>query len=271
MEEIVSFGKYKGQPLSVMLADKKYMEWLQTKDWFNEKFGKKYTVIQDVVHRDQPTPQHNRLQSQFVKTEYVGKFLSFVFRNRIEEFEELNILTKARQICDEVDKTIQIDDNTIRVTPGFDIIIPKLKLDTPCVKMFEPKWGSDVFLHSSTIGYDTTDLSYSSDAPQKYKKIVEAFWRSRIDIQTAVQVEIKPDFGDDYPCYIRQINKCRDVFRDINKMGQYVKNPIWVVLYERYTSVIDIEEVKMLLRNEGIYLIKNEDVLNAEIKVRIVN
>jgi len=34
----VSFGKYKGQPMSVLMNDKSYLKWCQQQSWFQEKF-----------------------------------------------------------------------------------------------------------------------------------------------------------------------------------------------------------------------------------------
>lgn len=39
-DKIVSFGKYKGQPLSALINDKSYFKWCQQQSWFQEKFPK---------------------------------------------------------------------------------------------------------------------------------------------------------------------------------------------------------------------------------------
>jgi len=35
--DVVPFGKYRGQPLAVMMADQQYCEWLASQGWFAEK------------------------------------------------------------------------------------------------------------------------------------------------------------------------------------------------------------------------------------------
>lgn len=34
----VTFGKYRGQPLSVLIKDKQYLQWCQQQDWFQKKY-----------------------------------------------------------------------------------------------------------------------------------------------------------------------------------------------------------------------------------------
>ena len=36
--QTISFGKYKGQPLTILLKDKPYLKWCQQQSWFQEKF-----------------------------------------------------------------------------------------------------------------------------------------------------------------------------------------------------------------------------------------
>lgn len=35
----IGFGKYKGQPISVLLNDKPYLKWCQEQPWFQEKYS----------------------------------------------------------------------------------------------------------------------------------------------------------------------------------------------------------------------------------------
>jgi hypothetical protein len=65
----VPFGKYKGQPMSVLFSDKKYYEWLQNQSWFKNNFE---------PQKDQPTPKHNRLQCAFLDHQKVINFLEGV-------------------------------------------------------------------------------------------------------------------------------------------------------------------------------------------------
>ena len=46
MTAMIPFGKYKGQPVDVLAADRDYAEWLQQQDWFRERYQVSlYTII----------------------------------------------------------------------------------------------------------------------------------------------------------------------------------------------------------------------------------
>ena len=67
-DEIVPFGKYKGQSIINLLNDKKYLEWCKNQEWF-----KKFTVVYNICvnqtiitnNKDEKTPEHNRIQNLF--------------------------------------------------------------------------------------------------------------------------------------------------------------------------------------------------------------
>ena len=65
--EIVPFGKHKGQPVEVLLADQDYLGWLVGQPWFRDRFPNIYQVV--VNYGAEPraeTPEHNELQASFL-------------------------------------------------------------------------------------------------------------------------------------------------------------------------------------------------------------
>lgn len=63
---IIPFGKYKGQPVEVLAADRQYLEWLQAQPWFPERFPAMHTLIVNNFGEPEFTPEHNRLQLEFL-------------------------------------------------------------------------------------------------------------------------------------------------------------------------------------------------------------
>ncbi len=65
---IVPFGKYKGKPVTDLLADPKYLEWCKQQSWF-EKYQVVYNICvnQTISSNDtnSKTPAHNKLQILF--------------------------------------------------------------------------------------------------------------------------------------------------------------------------------------------------------------
>lgn len=85
MSEIVPIGKYKGQPLEIMLADVDYCEWMSQQPWFREKYTNIYNIV--VTGRspdsDQETPEHNALQAKFLDEDFCAKFLDDHFLSKV--------------------------------------------------------------------------------------------------------------------------------------------------------------------------------------------
>lgn len=69
-ERTVPFGKYKGRPVSEMIADTNYYNWLQNQSWFKNNLEQTKFPI-----KDSPTPKHNHLQISFLEMNVVLKFL----------------------------------------------------------------------------------------------------------------------------------------------------------------------------------------------------
>ena len=76
---IVPFGKYKGQPVEVMMADRPYTDWCSSQSWFADKYANLYQIIN--YHSGEPTetPEHNALQVLFLDEVFCRKFMKIVF------------------------------------------------------------------------------------------------------------------------------------------------------------------------------------------------
>ena len=63
---IVPFGKYKGQPIEVMMRDPGYVAWSLNQPDLRTKYANFFTiVVAGGVPPDMPTPEHNRMQLLF--------------------------------------------------------------------------------------------------------------------------------------------------------------------------------------------------------------
>lgn len=73
---LVPFGKYKGQPITALINDTKYLEWCKQQEWF-QKFPIVYNIcvnqtIAPTTHNSK-TPEHNKLQNLFLEDNNVIK------------------------------------------------------------------------------------------------------------------------------------------------------------------------------------------------------
>jgi len=65
--EIVPFGKYKDQPVEVLLADQQYVGWLINQPWLKDvKFQAIYNTIVNFTSPPEDTPEHNAMQARFL-------------------------------------------------------------------------------------------------------------------------------------------------------------------------------------------------------------
>jgi hypothetical protein len=63
---IVPFGKYKGQPVEAMMADRDYCSWAMAQAGLRTRFASVFAIIVNGgTAPDAPTPEHNRLQLLF--------------------------------------------------------------------------------------------------------------------------------------------------------------------------------------------------------------
>lgn len=75
MDQIVSFGKYKGQPLVNLLADTKYVEWCKSQPELLQKFPFLNTIIVNTYNpnANSKTPAHNLIQNMFLLDDVKNK------------------------------------------------------------------------------------------------------------------------------------------------------------------------------------------------------
>jgi hypothetical protein len=72
---VVPFGKYKGQPVEVLAADKSYCDWLAGQDWFRDRYTTIHTLIVNNFREPSETPEHNALQARFLDPDWRVRFI----------------------------------------------------------------------------------------------------------------------------------------------------------------------------------------------------
>ena len=78
-----SLGKYRGQPVAVMMADQDYCAWAMSQPGIRERDASLFTVIiNGGVAPDPPTPEHNRMQLLFRDQEAALRRLPLEFSNK---------------------------------------------------------------------------------------------------------------------------------------------------------------------------------------------
>ena len=88
---IVPFGKYKGQCITKLLADKQTLEWYKKQPGCLERYPVLYNIVvnQQITSSSQnsKTPEHNKLQNLFLNTDNSSKLRKSLFKTHINNFE----------------------------------------------------------------------------------------------------------------------------------------------------------------------------------------
>lgn len=161
---IVPFGRYKGQPLEALAADREYLEWLTAQGWFREKYPQHYTLILNNFQEPSETPEHNALQARFLDRGFCSRVLTLLLE-RPCDFTEPN-----PSLPDFIGKRFFEDDfGENKMTPEYKLYL---------IEERNQKWMA--------------------------VKFEEKGWDVRIDSTSGcVCLELKPTLGDDYPAVLR--------------------------------------------------------------------
>ena len=77
--EVVTFGKHKGKPVEALLGDPDYARWLAAQEWFRDKFVSLYKLIQDRLHLDEDSPEHNAMQLRWLNPILLSRMLLNIY------------------------------------------------------------------------------------------------------------------------------------------------------------------------------------------------
>lgn len=222
---LVTFGKYKGKPVTEMLADTKYVEWCKQQEFF-----KKHTTIYNIcvnqtigAQQTSKTPEHNRIQNLFLDDRRVATFMA------------------SLKTSDEDHKKYLVEQ------------ISKKKVWIE----FEGKFNWDVIINKDT----TTTISPSYKCTNSWEEIN---YGNRRYCKTAgkclciewfgsIYIEIKPLLGDDYPTVLRKMNTQKELTKP---RGDSV-----ILLIKDYQSTTTTkEELVKIFSQSGILVVFLHDI-----------
>ena len=172
--KVVPFGKYKGQPVEAMMADRGYCEWLAGQDWFRSRYAEIHTVIINYGSEPQDTPEHNRLQAMFLNPEFCC---------RVAEQADPRLVEFTRATA---------NDWLLTNMAGR--------------KYYLGEW-KDWVVRPAVFESGGWDVIYTVENGAECRYEVDAYSDRFISFGGAreVHVEIKPSIGDDFPAVLRQV------------------------------------------------------------------
>ena len=95
--EVVPFGKYKGQPAEVLLADREYCDWLGAQPWFRDRYPAVYQVIVNYGGEPQDSPEHNQMQVSFLDDSRCVRLARLLWPAIVERYGLYDLEGKERE------------------------------------------------------------------------------------------------------------------------------------------------------------------------------
>jgi hypothetical protein len=222
--ELIPFGKYKGQPIESIKDDQQYLDWLLAQSWFVEKHRDLYTIIINNFQEPTETPQHNAMHVKFLRDDYIAGALSKI--NSC--YSEYSVVKKQFECR------------------GWDVIVEISKYSNddrePIAKELDELY---------TLMDIANDNGNKETASQFKAQIAEM----NDSLQTSVfYIEIKPSVSDDFPSVLRQIKAQKTGAHVFSRSA--LGNDYIVLLIGEYSGIgATKDEFVAFMKNEGIIVV----------------
>ena len=201
--QVIEFGKYKGQPLEVLINDPQYTQWLLAQEWFASKFRDQYNIVINNFMEPQDSKEHNQIHVKFLSDDYIKtKFSQFISDNGCHlEWLKDEVYSEKESLLLDVSGNIKPFEITKKrfESIGFDVVV---YVDI----VYEKSWVyPDDFGKSKYIdpyrGSAQSDDFYTMEAKRGSKG--NAFEKT----EHQLFIEIKPSVSDDFPSVLRQMKR----------------------------------------------------------------
>lgn len=246
---LIPFGKYKGQPIEVLSQDPDYVRWLTEQDWFRSRHAPIFNLIVNNLQAPVDTPEHNKLQLQFMKTNVVTLALcaSGAHNERAHSWGV---------------HSLEFEES------GFDVAISyfhrfvNAKICRTCG--YEPsKHHKFEARDACKPGYEYCKCGYKKDNELSYGHQHHEFISS-FDIRySTALVELKPSISDDFPSVLRQVKSSkayREGFVTLSD-GEKERASPFIVICNEFSSETGWRAVRSMFWLSNIHLFRLRNLL----------
>ena len=274
---ITPFGKYKGKPVTELLADVEYLNWVKQQEWF-----KNYPTVYNIcvnqtitnINQGSKTPEHNKLQNNFLERSF-----NITFINHILGLD--NDIKLLNELYDNPEYKLYFENQRFNTNDyGLESITP----------IFEADFNWDVCL--TFYGYNSHIEFLNQNPTQPYvnreqicsklfKKFKYLDYRRpykginfpRICINHLC-IEIKPLMGDDYPNVLRKMNvqiklHMQELDKSHRLRGEFYHPSLYILLVDEYSSsVTSKEQLIEIFKQSNIIVVFISDLLGQNMKVK---
>lgn len=255
--EVVTFGKYKDQPVEVMIADKSYTDYMLQQSWFKQRYTELHNAIISVGQVASETPEHNKIQIKFLDDGFCERFLIQCSSRKAGLIDDL----KKHEWKFSCKKKFEDGSPPVDVKISAEWIRDKTEQEkAEEVSTYVEDHRSHCF--TAIDAAMKARERRNEDAPLDWANWANEYWRFRaynpkidsiLGISTSsICVEIKPSVGDDFPAVLRQIKRGRSLMQP---------GTISVLLLERYHGEgATVEQFVEFFKSEGIRVVFLADV-----------
>lgn len=275
IEPIIPFGKYKGQPITTLLADTKYLEWCKQQD-----FLKNYPIVynicvnQTIVNQNEnsKTPEHNKMQNLFLEEENQNKLYDVLFNHK-------SLINKIQNGLIHKDFNKYFED--------FEDYKEWLKNLFSINKIeFEAKYNWDILIHTEE---HILSLQYKKEYWKEEKNILKKYFidifnfkncyvnneNEGVDvsillIKPSIYIEVKPLLGDDYPNVLRKMKQQVNI-TSCDKYNRLCKKLYILLVKDFASSTTTKEQLIEIFQQSNIKVIFLKDITEGDVKLNETN
>jgi hypothetical protein len=276
IEPIIPFGKYKGQPITTLLADIKYLEWCKQQD-----FLKNYPIVynicvnQTIVNQNEnsKTPEHNKIQNLFLEEENQNRLIDLLFKATKQKFNKIN------EGFNHKDYSKYFQDCK-KSSMSFHQLF-RMKVE------FETKYNWDILLQiNNNWGGGSIDIKFKEEYMNNDLDIVQKYFNDIFDFDNKnmlsgcrtpkllyidgynIYIEIKPLLGDDYPNVLRKINQQKNLtYCDLDKRDDRNVRIIILLVKDFASSTTTKEQLIQIFKQSNIKVIFLKDIIEGDVKL----
>jgi hypothetical protein len=259
---LVPFGKYKGQPIEAMAHDRSYCDWLTAQPWFREKHPNVYTLVINNFAEPSETPEHNQMQVRFLDETWRKKLALLIYP----------------ALANTVDAILK---DTRQPDPETHCLVPTGKGYMVWARELHGWRRCGDWERLGPLDGATTAFSADGNARFEEDGIDVVFHAERVSglleainggqFSCTLNVEIKPQLGDDFPAVLRQIKRLQtyertETLRNDSGNGYHThrrtvtRAGAWVLLVRSYAGSVSYEQVAQFFASAHIRLLRESDV-----------
>lgn len=269
--QIIPFGKYKGKPLDVLLADQQYLTWLSGQPWVKEKYPIIQTLIINNFGEPDETPEHNAFQAAFFDENVVCAFLNKYCIDRQAYISDYK--ARIRELQEEIDastdripnlkKRLNKNPTWTHLNDEIDECETLIQKNKGVIKKFKEvvSAAENGFL-LKTDTYDIVSEESGFDIMLKYDG---NRCYMPLGFPRFVFIELKPTIGDDFPGVLRQVknninrvNTAREQYSTRRySYPVYDGEKVFACVYKDFTAIgANEENVRNQFERSGIKFIR---------------